>query len=37
MVSRVLPKKYECEEPKGKKCFITGEPAKHDWYFAKSY
>ena len=37
MVSRVLPKKYECEEPKGKKCFITGEPAKHDRYFAKSY
>ncbi len=37
MVSRVLPKKYEDQKPKNKKCFITGEPAKHDWYFAKSY
>ncbi len=37
MVSRVLPKKYKDSEPKNKKCFITGEPAKHDWYFAKSY
>jgi prolyl-tRNA synthetase len=37
MVSRVLPKEYENTAPKNAKCFITGEPAKHDWYFAKSY
>ncbi len=37
MVSRCLPKKYEGASPKSKKCFITGEEAKHDWYFAKSY
>lgn len=37
MVSRVLPKENEDKAPKNKKCFITGEPAKHDWLFAKSY
>jgi prolyl-tRNA synthetase len=37
MVSRVLPKENEEKKPKNKKCFITGEPAKHDWLFAKSY
>lgn len=37
MVSRVLPKEFENQEPKNKICFITGKPAKHDWYFAKSY
>lgn len=37
MVSRVLPKTYENSKPKNKVCFITGKPAKHDWYFAKSY
>ncbi|NTV22562.1 MAG: proline--tRNA ligase [Candidatus Yonathbacteria bacterium] len=37
MVSRVLPREFEGVEPKNTKCFITGEPAKHDWYFAKSY
>jgi prolyl-tRNA synthetase len=37
MVSRVLPRQYEDAAPKNAKCFITGEPAKHDWYFAKSY
>ncbi len=37
MVSRVLPREYENATPKNAKCFITGEPAKHDWYFAKSY
>ncbi|MBD3366151.1 proline--tRNA ligase [candidate division WWE3 bacterium] len=37
MVSRVLPREFEDKEPKNEKCFITGEPAKHDWLFAKSY
>ncbi|MBN1373839.1 proline--tRNA ligase [Candidatus Dojkabacteria bacterium] len=37
MVSRVLPKESMDKEPKNKKCFITGESAKHDWLFAKSY
>ncbi len=37
MVSRVLPKEYEDKKPTNKTCFITGEPAKHDWIFAKSY
>jgi prolyl-tRNA synthetase len=37
MVSRVLPKENKEKEPKNKKCFITGKPAKHDWLFAKSY
>lgn len=37
MVSRVLPRENEDKEPKNKKCFITGKPAKHDWLFAKSY
>jgi prolyl-tRNA synthetase len=37
MVSRVLPQEFAEKKPKNKKCFITGEPAQHDWYFAKSY
>lgn len=37
MVSRVLPKENENKKPQNEKCFITGEPAKHDWLFAKSY
>ncbi len=37
MVSRVLLKENENKEAKNKKCFITGKPAKHDWFFAKSY
>lgn len=37
MVSRVLPKEWEGKDPTNKKCFITGEEAKHDWIFAKSY
>ena len=37
MVSRVLPRENEEREPKNKKCFITGKPARHDWFFAKSY
>jgi prolyl-tRNA synthetase len=37
MVSRVLLTDSENKEPKNKTCFITGKPAKHDWYFAKSY
>ena len=37
MVSRCLPQKFENSAPKNKTCFITGKPAKHDWYFAKSY
>lgn len=37
MVSRILPVKNENRKPKNKKCFITGEDAKHDWLFAKSY
>ncbi len=37
MVSRVLLRENEDKKPKNDKCFITGEPAKHDWLFAKSY
>jgi prolyl-tRNA synthetase len=37
MVSRLLPKENENQAPKNKKCFITGQEAKHDWLFAKSY
>ena len=37
MVSRVLLKENEDKAPQNEKCFITGEPAKHDWLFAKSY
>jgi len=37
MVSRVLPRSQAEQAPKNKKCFITGEEAKHDWLFAKSY
>jgi len=37
MVSRVLPQENENKAPKNKKCFITGQAAKHDWLFAKSY
>ncbi len=37
IVSRVLLKNKMNVSPRNKKCFITGEPAKHDWIFAKSY
>jgi len=37
MVSRVLPKENQNRAPSNPKCFITGEKAKHDWLFAKSY
>lgn len=37
MVSRVLLPKAAARGPKNKKCFISGQPAKHDWLFAKSY
>ncbi len=37
MVSRVLLPENEKAAPKNKKCFISGETAKHDWLFAKSY
>lgn len=37
MVSRVLPIANEDKAPKNSKCFITGQEAKHDWLFAKSY
>ncbi len=37
MVSRVLPPEFAARGPKNKKCFISGQPAKHDWLFAKSY
>lgn len=37
MVSRVLPEAFKDQAPTNSKCFITGEPARHDWYFAKSY
>ena len=37
MVSRVLLPESEAKKPRNKKCFISGQPAKHDWLFAKSY
>jgi prolyl-tRNA synthetase len=37
MVSRCLPPEYEKEGPSQSQCFISGQPAKHDWFFAKSY
>lgn len=37
MVSRVLLPKQAKTGPRNKKCFISGQPAKHDWLFAKSY
>ena len=37
MVSRVLLSENKTKGPKNKKCFISGEVAKHDWLFAKSY
>lgn len=37
MVSRVLLPSQAAKGPKNKKCFISGQPAKHDWLFAKSY
>ncbi len=37
IVSRVMLKENENTPPKNSKCFITGEEAKHDWLFAKSY
>ncbi len=37
MVSRVLLPEQAAKGPRQKKCFITGQPAKHDWLFAKCY
>ena len=37
MVSRVLLPKSAAKGPRNKKCFISGQPAKHDWLFAKCY
>jgi prolyl-tRNA synthetase len=37
MVSRVLLPKQAAKGPRNKKCFISGQPAKHDWLFAKCY
>ncbi len=37
IVSRVLLSTQENVAPKNKKCFINGQPAKHDWLFAKCY
>lgn len=37
IVSRVLLREKENEAPKNKKCFISGQEAKHDWLFAKCY
>ncbi len=37
MVSRVLLPEAATRGPKNKTCFISGQPAKHDWLFAKSY
>ncbi len=37
IVSRVLPENNENVAPKNKKCFISGQEAKHDWLFAKCY
>lgn len=37
VVSRVLLPAQAAKEPRLKKCFATGKPAKHDWLFAKSY
>jgi len=37
LVSRVLLPKAAAKGPRNKKCFISGQPAKHDWLFAKSY
>jgi len=37
LVSRVLLVDQEQAAPKNKKCFISGQPAKHDWLFAKCY
>lgn len=37
MVSRVLLPEKANSKPKNKKCFISGQEAKHDWLFAKCY
>lgn len=37
VVSRVLLPAQAGKGPRNKKCFVTGNPAKHDWLFAKSY
>jgi len=37
LVSRVLPEENEQRAPKNKRCFISGQEAKHDWLFAKCY
>lgn len=37
MVSRLQLKENRGKKPTNANCFITGEPAKGDWLFAKSY
>ncbi|MFA5023551.1 MAG: proline--tRNA ligase [Patescibacteria group bacterium] len=37
IVSRVLLSEQAAKGPKNKKCFISGQAAKHDWLFAKCY
>jgi len=37
LVSRVLLSSQANIVPKNKKCFISGQPAKHDWLFGKCY
>jgi len=37
VTARVLLPKSAEKKPKNKKCFVNGQPAKHDWLFAKSY
>ena len=37
ITSRVLLKNNIDKSPKNNRCFITGDTAKHDWLFAKSY
>lgn len=37
LVSRVCLKERDGQPVKNKQCFITGQPAKNDWLFAKSY
>ncbi len=37
IVSRLLLPENAQRAPKNKKCFISGQEAKHDWLFARSY
>jgi len=37
VISRVLPLENKDKKAKNKKCFISGQEAKRDWLFAKSY